>query len=129
MSNRPVNVKGAVRGTPVDLADLQSEYDRLLGSLGELTHVRRVLEADPAAADRALEKRRQHIQDQLHAVAKRIADKDAHTLSAVAVKARVLLDWCEHDRDDIVSQLTMSLCRDVLRAAKSDSSDQSVPGR
>jgi len=40
---------------------------------------------------------------------------DAHDLSALAVKARVLLDWCERDRDDVVSQLTMSLCRDVLR--------------
>ena len=125
MPKRPVNLKSAVDAT---LADLQSEYDRLVGSLRELAHLRAALEANPTPADRLLEERRERVQDQLHAIAHKIAEEDAHDWSAVAVKARVLLDWCERDRDDIVNQLMVSLCRDLLRATKTDRSDQDVPG-
>ena len=126
MSKGPVNIERAVDDTLVDHTDLQSEYDRLVGSLHELTQLRNALEAEPAAAERVLEERREHVHDQLHAVATKIAQMDAHDLSAIALKARVLLDWCEHDRDDIVSKLTMSLCRDVLRVVKADNTGQGL---
>ena len=126
MSKRPVNIERAVDDTLVDRADLQSEYDRLVGSLRELAQPRATLGAEPAAADRTLEERRSHVHDQLHAIATTIAQMDAHDLSAMALKARVLLDWCEHERDDIVSQLTMSLCRDVLRAVKAGGTSQNL---
>jgi hypothetical protein len=116
MSNRSVNATCAPE-TPTDIADLQSQYDQLIGSLAEVVHLRWAIEENPGAAEQTFEQRHLHIHDQLHSIAKDIANRHVGALAAAALKARVLLDWCEHDRDDVVTKLTISLCREVLEIA------------
>ncbi|MGE8942003.1 hypothetical protein ACO2I3_08830 [Leptospira interrogans] len=54
------------------------------------------------------------IRDRLAAVRQVIADRRAETLPELRVKATVLLDLVEADREDIESTLTRSLCNDLM---------------
>jgi hypothetical protein len=103
----------------VDLTQLQTKYDKLSASLEEVTRLAEALDADPTVGDQMLERRRVQIQDELHAIARTIAAKESQVIFGARVKARMLLDWCEQDRDDVVTQLTVSLSRDVLRVVRS----------
>jgi len=116
MPKHRVNVSG-VEG--VDLTQLRFQYDKLSASLEEVMGLAGVLDADPTNGTQMLERRRGQIQDELHAIAKTIAANESQDMFGASIKARVLLDWCERDRDDVVTQLTVSLCRDVLRVARS----------
>jgi hypothetical protein len=116
MPKHRVNVSG-VEG--VDLTQLRFRYDKLSASLEEVMGLAGALHADPATGDQMLERRRGQIQDELYAIVKTIAAKESQDVLGASVKARVLLDWCERDRDDVVTQLTVSLCQDVLRVARS----------
>ena len=103
----------------VDLTQLQTKYDKLSASLEEVTRLAEALDADPTVGDQLLERRRVQIQDELHAIARTIAAKESQDIFGARVKARMLLDWCEQDRDDVITQLTVSLSRDVLRVVRS----------
>ena len=116
MPKHQVNVSG-VEG--VDLTQLRFQYDKLSASLEEVIGLAGALHADPTRGDQTLERRRGQIQDELYTIAKTIAAKELQDVLGASVKARVLLDWCERDRDDVVTQLTVSLCQDVLRVARS----------
>ena len=118
MPKHQVNVSD---GEGVDLAQLQSSYDKLSASLEEVKRLAEFLNAGSAIDDQMLEHRQEQLYDELHAVAKTIAAREAQSVSGASVKARVLLDWCDHSRDDVITQLTVSLCRDVLRLARSGS--------
>jgi transcriptional regulator with XRE-family HTH domain len=112
MPEHQVNVSG---GEGVDLTKLQSSYDKLSASLEEVTRLAESLDAGSTIDDQMLERRQGEIYDELHAVARTIAAKESQDVSGAGVKARVLLDWCDRRSDDIITQLTVSLCRDVLR--------------
>jgi hypothetical protein len=119
-----VNARGV---ESVDLTALRSLYERLSGSLEEITRLAEALDADPTVGDEMLEQRRDQLQDELHAIAKRIAAKKSQDISGARAKAEVLLEWCEEGSDNIIAQLTVSLCRDVLRIARSSGCTGSLP--
>ena len=108
-----------VSGEGMDLAQLQSSYDKLSASLEEITRLAESLDAGSTIDDEMLEHRQGQIHDELHAVAGTIAAKESQDVYGASVKARVLLDWCDQGSDDLTNQLTISLCRDVLRLARS----------
>jgi hypothetical protein len=116
MLKHQVNVGDA---ESLDLVQLQSRYEKLSASLEEVTRLAEALDADPTVGDQMLERRRVQIQDELHAIAKTIAAKESQDIFGARVKAKMLLDWCEQDRDDVIAQLTVSLSRDVLRVVQS----------
>jgi hypothetical protein len=116
MPKHQVNVSG---GEDIDLAQLQCSYDKLSASLEEITRLAEYLDAGSTIDDEMLEHRQGQIHDELHAVARTIAAKESQDVSGASVKARVLLDWCDQASDDLINQLTISLCRDLLRLARS----------
>jgi hypothetical protein len=116
MPKHQVNVSGS---EGVDLAQLQSSHDKLSASLEEIKRFAESLDAGSTIDDEMLERRQGQIYDELHAVARTIAATGSQNVSGASVKARVLLDWCDQDSDDVINQLTVSLCRDVLRLARS----------
>jgi transcriptional regulator with XRE-family HTH domain len=117
MPKHQVNVSG---GEGVDLTKLQSSYDQLSASLEEVTRLAESLDAGSTIDDQMLERRQGEIYDELHTVARTIAAKESRDVSGAGVKARVLLSWCDPGSDDIITQLTVSLCRDVLRLWSGD---------
>jgi hypothetical protein len=108
----------------VDLTRLQSNYDKLSASLEEVRRLAETLDAGSTIDDQMLERREEQIHEELHAIAKTIAAKESQDVSGASVKAKVLLDWCDQASDDVTSQLTVSLCRDVLRIARSGGSGE-----
>jgi len=108
----------------VDLTRLQSNYDKLSASLEEVRRLAETLDAGSTIDDQMLERREERIHEELHAIAKTIAAKESQDVSGASVKAKVLLDWCDQASDDVTSQLTVSLCRDVLRIARSGGSGE-----